>query len=305
MRCFARTVRLTLVLLLVAVAAAQPATYPLEGERVFPEGIALSADGRSFFVGSTTTGTIYRGDVASGEVEVFAEAPVAIGMEVDPHGRLWVAGGMTGQVFVYDTATGEQLRAYETPPAESSFLNDVVFVDGAVYVTDSRRPELFRIGAGETLGEVESFVSFTGTAMPFGPPFPFAANGIVVSPDGSALVIVHSGNGGLYRVDLATREVTEVENRAEPMTGGDGMVVDGDTLYVVRNVVGQVDRLTLSPAGTSVESAGDPITSELFQFPTTAVVADGHLLVVNAQFDQQGEGGRPDLPFNVARVEIP
>jgi hypothetical protein len=47
------------------------------------------------------------------------------------------------------------------------------------------------------------------------------------------------------------------------------------------------------------------IASELFQFPTTAVVTDGHLLVVNAQFDPQGEGARPDLPFDVARVEIP
>jgi sugar lactone lactonase YvrE len=302
----ARIARLMLVLL-PFTAAAQPATYPLEGERVFPEGIALSRDGGSFFVGSTTTGTIYRGDIASGEVEVFAEgaAPVAIGLEADPHGRLWVAGGMTGQVFVYDTATGELVRSYETPTTEATFLNDLVYVDGAVYVTDSRRPELFRIGAGETLGELESFVSFEGSAMPYGPPFAFAANGIVATPDGSALVIVHSGNGALYRVDLATREVTDVENRAAPMIGGDGMVLDGDTLYVVRNAIGQIDRLTLSAAGDAVVPAGDPLRSDLFQFPTTAVVAEGHLLVVNAQFDRQGEGPGPVLPFNVARVAIP
>ena len=298
---------LALVLSLCVAAAAQLETYPLEGERVFPEGIALDRDGTAFFVGSTTTGTIYRGDIQSGDVEVFVEgaAPVAVGMEVDPEGRLWVAGGPTGNVFVYDTESGELLRTYETPDAPATFLNDLTHVDGAVYVTDSARPELFRIGAGAELGEVESFVSFVGTPMPFGPPFAFAANGIVASPDGSAVVNVHSGNGGHSRVDLATREVTDVENRAVPQTAGDGMFLDGETLYVVRNRLGQVDRLTLSPAGDTVEIAGEPITSDLFQFPTTLAVADGHLLVVNSQFDRQGEGAAPSLPFNVARVAVP
>lgn len=302
---FARTVLVTLVVALFGAVVAQPDTYALPGEQVFPEGIAVSEDGGTFYVGSTTSGTIYQGDVQSGEVSVLAEgdAPTAIGLEVDPYGRLWVAGGPTGNVFVYDTESGELLDTFATPEAEATFLNDLVFMNDAVYVTDSARPELFRIGAGSSLSELTSFVSFEDTVFPFDQQF--NANGIVVSPDGSALVIVHSGNGELYRVDLGSSEVSEVESSAEPVTAGDGLALDGDTLYVVRNQFGQVDRLTLSASGDSVSPAGDPITSDLFQFPTTAAVADGNLLVVNSQFDQQGEDGEPELPFNVARVELP
>lgn len=289
----------------LATAAAQPETYELPGEQVFPEGIAVSEDGSTFYVGSTTSGTIFRGDVQSGEVTTLAEgaAPTAVGMEVDPHGRLWVAGGMTGDVFVYDTQSGDLLRTYETPEADATFLNDLTYTDGSVYVTDSMRPQLFRIGAGEELGELESFLSFEGTPFPYDANF--NANGIVVSPDGSALVIVHSGSGQLFRVDLETQEVTQVENAAQPVTNGDGLYLEGNTLYVVRNQNEEIARLTISDSGDSVESAGDPITSERFQFPTTAAVANGSLLVVNSQFDQQGQGGDPQLPFTVARVPLP
>lgn len=299
----ARTVLVTLVVALFGAVVAQPDRYELPGEQVFPEGIAVSEDGSTFYVGSTTSGTLYQGDVQSGEVSVLAEgaAPTAIGMEVDPYGRLWVAGGSTGNVFVYDTDSGELLETYATPEAEATFLNDLTFVNDAVYVTDSARPELFRIDAGSVLGELTSFLSFEDTVFPYDQQF--NANGIVVSPDGGALVIVHSGNGNLYRVGLGSLQVSQVESSAEPVTAGDGLVRDGDTLYVVRNRFGQVDRLTLSASGDSVEPAGDPITSELFQFPTTAAVADGSLLVVNSQFDRQG--GEPELPFNVARVDLP
>lgn len=299
------TILLTLVLAMLTAAAAQPDTYPLEGDQVFPEGIALSQDGSAFYVGSTTSGTLYRGDIASGEVEVFAEgaAPTAVGMEVDDHGRLWVAGGMTGDVFVYDTGSGELLRTYATPETEATFLNDLTFLNDAVYVTDSARPTLFRIGAGEELGEIEAWLSFGDTPFPYDQQF--NANGLVVSPDGSALIIIHSGNGNLYRVDLETQEVTQVENSGEPSVNGDGLFLDGDTLYIVRNADQQVDRLTLSPAGDSAEEAGEPITSDLFRYPTTGAVADGQLFVVNSQFDQQTEDGSPGLPFDVARVEVP
>lgn len=310
------TILLTLLLALVGAAVAQdgdaqaqqggPEVYELPGENVFPEGIALSPDGSSFYVGSTTTGTIYEGDIASGEVRTLAEGlvPTAIGMEVDEHGRLWVAGGMTGSVFVFDTESGELLRTYDTPQAEATFLNDLTVHEGSVYVTDSARPVLFRIGAGEQLGEgVEEFVGFSGTAFPYDQPF--NANGIAVSPDGSGLVIVHSGNGNLYRVDLESKEVTQVQNSGEPSVNGDGLFLDGDTLYVVRNADEQVDRYTVSPSGDAVEPAGEPITSDEFQYPATAVVADGYLLATNTQFDQQGEGGQPVVPFTIARVEIP
>jgi Cu-Zn family superoxide dismutase len=280
-----------------------PDAYELPGEAVFPEGIALDAEAGVFYVGATNGGTIFRADIESGDVELFAEGtqPTAIGMEVDAYGRLWVAGGPTGQVFVYDTRGGDLLRTYDTPAVEATFLNDLTFVRDTVYVTDSQRPALFRIEAGPDLGDLDTFVSFEGT--PFEYVDGFNANGIVVAPGGWALVIVNSATGELYRVGLGDGAVSRVATIGEPLTAGDGMVVEDRTLYVVRNRFEEVARLSISPAGRAVAPSAGPIASEAFRFPTTAAVHDGSIFVVNSQFDRQG--GEPDLPFDVVRVPIP
>ena len=144
------------ILSLAFVALAQtdmPATYELPGESVYPEGIAVDPAGDTFYVTSTMGGTIFKGDVATGEVTTFVEGSEGntfstIGLDVDTQGRLWVAGGMSGQIFVYDLETAEQLVALETPEAEATFLNDVVVTSaGDAYVTDSNRPILFRASA--------------------------------------------------------------------------------------------------------------------------------------------------------------
>ena len=76
---------------------------------IFPEGIAARGD--TFYVGSTTDGTVYRGDLRSPTATPFLAGGVdgrtsAVGMKVD--GRtLFVAGGGTGRVFAYDVRTGE------------------------------------------------------------------------------------------------------------------------------------------------------------------------------------------------------
>ena len=84
--------------------------YVLPGERVFPEGIT-EGPGSAFFAGSLGDGTIFRGDVATGEVEVFlrpdGDGRQAIaGLDIDGHGRLIACDFDGGQVFGYDLASG-------------------------------------------------------------------------------------------------------------------------------------------------------------------------------------------------------
>jgi Cu-Zn family superoxide dismutase len=294
---------LLLSALQLAFAQPTPDAYALPGDAVFPEGIAIDAEARVLYVGSTTDGTIFRADVDSGEVEVFAAGtqPTAIGMTLDPYGRLWVAGGPTGQVFVYDTASAELLRAYATPAAEATFVNDLVWLDDAVYVTDSFRPELFRIDAGAELGELTSFASFDGSAFAYVDGF--NANGIVATPDGSRVVIVQSQTGSLFHVDVETGAVGSVATDA-PFPAGDGLIVEDGVLYVVQNAQGRIERRVIADDATmAIAPAGPAITSERFAYPTTAKILDGELFVVNSQFDRQG--GTPDLPFEVVRIAIP
>src|SRR5688572_25436069 len=67
------------------------------------EGIATGA-GSTFYAGDFQTGDVYRGDLRSGQVELFIDAPIgrmAVGLKADVgHGLLFVAGGFTGQAYI-------------------------------------------------------------------------------------------------------------------------------------------------------------------------------------------------------------
>lgn len=111
------------------VDSSLPTSYALPGEAVFPEGVSYNPASGKFYVGSTTDGTLYEGDLTSGEVRIFSTGgadgrTAAIGTKVDSNGNLWVAGGGTGQMFVYNTADGSLVASYTTPEVEQTFIND-------------------------------------------------------------------------------------------------------------------------------------------------------------------------------------
>jgi len=286
------------------VDASMPTSYALPGEGVFPEGVAYNPASGNFYVGSTGDGTLYEGDVASGEVTVFSAGgadgrTTAIGMKVDGNGNLWVAGGGTGQMFVYNTADGSLVANYSTPAVDQTFINDVTITpDGSAYFTDSFRPVLFKISdlAG---GEAESWLDFTGTVLEYGEGFNL--NGIAASPDGRYLLVIHSANGNLYRIDTETQEVSQVDTGGADLTAGDGILLIGNTLYVTRNQFGEIVPVTMSE-DFSTGTAGAAITDPSLIFPTTIAQAGDSLLVVNSQFNNRG--GTPELPFTVSRLPL-
>ena len=292
---------------LFALSWAQPETYDLPGDAVFPEGITVHEAAGTFYVGASAGGAIFEADVASGEVRVFTDGdlPMALGMSVDDHGRLFVAGGASGQVAAYDLADGELLATWTVADPDGTFVNDLVAHDGAVYVTDSFRPVLYRIDAGPDAdlagGELGVHLSFEGS--PFQYVEGFNANGIVPTPDGEALIVVQSATGQLYRIGLNEGSISVVASNQAPVFAGDGLVLDGDVLWVVQNEFEQIVPLRLTPDGFEARGDGPPLRSDLFAFPTTAAAYDGSLFVVNSQFDRQG--GEPELPFQVVRVALP
>lgn len=280
--------------------------YALPGDAVFPEGIAVHEPSGAFFVSGAGSGGIYRVDIASGEVtEVLAAGTRAqfttIGMDVDDQGRLWVAGGGSGEVLVFDAASGEQVATFTTPDAPALFLNDVIVTDAGAFVTDSNRPTLWRVpleavDAGG--GEAEAWLDFTGTPFEYGEGF--NANGIVANEDASVLLVVQASTGSLFRVDVATQEVTEVETGAS-LQGGDGLVLDGTTLYVVQNGADRVAVVQMADDLASGDLTGYLEDERLSSSATAALVGDA-LLVVNAQFAAMQ--GTPDLPFTVSVVPL-
>jgi hypothetical protein len=110
----------------------------------------------------------------------------------------------------------------------------------------------------------------------------FNLNGIQATANGKTLIVAHSANDELYTVDPTSGASAAIAGVSVPNV--DGIVLEGSRLWVVQGPSNQVTRIRLSPHLSSgvVEKV---ITSDLFQFPTTAARFGRRLAVVNAKFD--------------------
>lgn len=302
-----------LVALAVSPASADPARFPDTiplPDGFFPEGIA--ADGTTAYVGSLSDGSIQVLDLRSGSSTSFAGSPgpgkIAVGMDVDADGRLWVAGG--GDAFfpgvssgfrVYDTSTGALLTDVALPAA--GFLNDVIVTDDAAWFTDTFISWLIRvpIGDGGTIGQPE-FVTLGGDWAP-GPGL--NANGIVATADQGQLIVgqvtaPEGGTAAYYRVpaDLGADilEATRIELDGAVVDGTDGLVLIGRTLYSVSG-----DGVTEIKLSKRLDRGRIIGTLEVpgALTPTTADVFGSRLYVVDAKFTTFGD---PSTSYEITAI---
>lgn len=266
-----------------ATAKPFPDTITLPGA-TSAEGIATGI-GSSFFAGDLFKGDIYRGDLRAGSASLFVDAPngrMAVGLRVDVrHNLLFVAGGFTGQAYVYDARTGADVAVLQLAnPARRTAINDVIVAAGAAWFTDSFQPHLYRvpIGADGSIGTPSTLV-VTGPAAQLSGPFNL--NGIAATPNGRTLIVAHSGNGALYTVNPVTGASAPIAGASIPFV--DGILFEAGRLWAVQNS-NQVTELQLS-ADLSSATVERIITSPLFQVPTTVARHGSRLAVVNAKFD--------------------
>ena len=267
----------TALTVLVATAVTASAAFPSrielpDGFR--PEGITIQGD--QFFVGSIPTGDVYRGSLVTGEGSRIVQGHTnraAIGMKVD-RGRLFVAGGPTGDAWVYDADSGATLASYELAAPGPTFVNDVVVTKDAAWFTDSMQAVLYRVPLGPN-GEPGSPAQTIPLTGDFVQQPGFNTNGIDATPNGRTLVIVQSSTGKLFTVTPTglTDEIGLANGESVP--NGDGILLDGKTLYVVQNQLNQVAVIELSPdlgSGTVVRRIGnaDLEPPTVFDVPTTS-----------------------------------
>jgi sugar lactone lactonase YvrE len=308
------TLMLTLLVLLITSLAVPafaapggsfPKILPLpDGFR--PEGIA-SGRGTTFYVGSLADGAIYAGDLRTGQGAVLASGQpgrAIAGMTVDARSNyLFAAGTQSGQAYVFDAATGAQLATYQLATSFPSFVNDVIVTRDAAYFTDSFQALLYRLplGPGGALPGPTAVqaLPLSGDWMQVPGPFVFNANGIEATADGRWLIVVNSNLGRLYRVDPQTGAATAIDLGGASMSNGDGIRLEGQTLYVVRNLLNQIEEVRLNrdlSAGAVVRTITDPA----FRVPTTVAKFGSSLYAVNARF-----GTTPTPTTEYEAVQVP
>jgi sugar lactone lactonase YvrE len=248
-----------------------------------PEGIAIA--GQQFYVGSIPTGAVYRGNVRTGTGAILVPVQAgraATGLEAN-RGRLFVSGASTGNAFVYDAKTGANITTYPLSGG-GSFINDVVVGKRAAWFTDSLKPVVYKVPLGpngepgpasgaETVQLSGDYQQQTG----------FNVNGIDATANGKTLVIVQSATGKLFTMTTSgvTKEI--VLAKGESVPNGDGILLDGRTLYVVQNTLNVVAKIKLA-ANLRTGRVLKRITDPGLDVPTTIAEHGNRLYAVNARF---------------------
>ena len=293
---------LTIALLLCIAAPASagaryPETIPLPNGWQ-PEGIA-TGEGNSFYSGSRATGAIFKGDLRTGRGdEDFVEpwGGAALGMKVDQHNRLFVAGGGTGTASVYDARSGELLMRYSLTTAPT-FVNDVIVTEHAAYFTDSLKRQLYVLDLGRRgrLPAQARTLPLSGDLLS-APAGGFELNGIEAA--GRRLIAVHTALGRLYAIDPRDGDTDQVELEGGDLVNGDGVLLKGRTLYVVQNRDNRIAVVRLDRDLDEGEITGH-LTDSDFDVPTTIARKGGFLWAVNARFTTPPT---PDTEYDVVRV---
>jgi hypothetical protein len=246
-----------------------------------PEGIA-SGKGDSFYVGSIPLGAVYRGSYRTGEGAVLVPPHPGrnhTGLKVDTRfDRLFVSGGESKGIYVYDARTGEDVASFSLP--EAGFINDVVLTHNAAYFTDSLEEQLYRVGIRRN-GELTppQVITYSGDLV-FADGF--NVNGIDTLRNGRRLVVVQSNTGKIFRVNGRTGVTREITLN-EPVPMGDGILRQGSTLYVVQNRINRIAAIKLDHRERS-GVVRRYLMDARFDIPTTIAPFKDFIYAVNARF---------------------
>jgi len=300
-----RLVLLVLALLMSLSPAAASARHDRPDRIDLPDGWrpeGITTDGAFLYAGSLANGAILRANPQTGATKIIArgrEGRMAVGIDYDRRrGLLWVAGGDGKTIRAYNAHSGALLARYSFPSAGERFVNDLVVRRRAVFATDSVNQELLvvRLRLGDRLPGPRA-----ATTRPLKGDLVyvdgFNLNGIVTS--GRRLIAVQSNTGLLFRINPFTGRTRTIDLDGRRLRNGDGLEIDGDILYVVRNQNNRIAVVDLNRRLTRGVVV-DRITDDDFDVPTTAALLRRSLYAVNARFNTPPT---PDTEYWITRVD--
>ena len=287
----------------LAVTSAVPAlandtdrarTYEIDGDEGGSkfEGIGINRSGDTFYVSEVTGGEIHLGDVKEGTTQEWLPEGAdgrftARGITTDKRDNIYIAGGPNGlgtdrpDMWVYNDG-GELLAALKVDQP-GAFINDVAIgPDGAAYFTNSNAPQIFRVSRERDTWQVETWLDATG-AIKQEPGFNLG--GVVVSADRKALIVAQGNVGAVWRVDLSTKAVAQIDTGSLDLINADGLVLRGRRLIVIRNFSRMITTLELDSRSISATLVSE-LATEPGRVFTTGKIAHDRLLVVDSKFDE-------------------
>ncbi|CAM9316699.1 unnamed protein product [Ascophyllum nodosum] len=276
-----------------------------------PEGIT-NGDEWIAYVGSLIDGSIWKGDLSTGEGEVVVSGPggAVAGLDHDRRsGYLYAAGTSSGMAHIYDDETWELVVSVDLAVNTSTFINDVIVTKTAAYFTDSFQGQIYVIPLNRADGTLVNGTDTLATVLPLegftNVEGAFNANGIEASDDGRTLIVANSQEGVLYNVDPETGLSTPIDLGGEAVNG-DGLVLRKNTLWVIENS-GLSPRMRIREVALSADfTCGfvSPVflTSDMFDTPTTAMRKGNSLYVVQAKFGVPFEE-RAMTSYEIIRVD--
>jgi sugar lactone lactonase YvrE len=288
--------------------------FSLSQNDLFPEGLAVDASTRVFYMGSMYHNKIVR-FTAAGDASDFVKQdaydlmPVG-GVHVDAADHsVWCVtdpGEKNRSELVHFDAQGRLLERYPAPGSGPHDLNDFVLRGTAeIYVTDTDANRVFRFDR-----KAHRFAALDLSTGPEGRPVLYP-NGITLSDDGNFLYIADIL--GVIRLDVHTNQVREVKPAAhDTLAGADGLYWYKGGLVGVQYGTGafRVMHWKLAPDG--VEVASREILergTELVHEPTTGAILDGKFyFMANTGIDNFDNGRIVDPeklePLHIAVVPL-
>ncbi len=248
---------------------------------------------------SAFAGAIYKGNLRSGQGAILVPPtgnPVS-GLSYDRRtdylyaatghgdlgtGRFWDQG-----VIVYDASSGDLVT--DIIFGNGILINDCLVTRTGVYCTDSFNANLYKVVLDQG-GRIPSTPVVEVIHMPDFAMVPgFNANGLVGSFDGRQLVIVNTTTGVLSMVDTESGEVSplQIEGAEQLFPNGDGLYLQGRTLYILQNFLNKIAVVQLSgdlARGEFVKNIpGDGETNPL-NIATTLIGFGNSLYAINTHF---------------------
>jgi WD40 repeat protein len=265
------------------LAAPLPAILVVQSKELIPEGIEVHPESGTIYLSSLHQNKIVMVDkqgnckdlISSGQDGFMRGLGIKISKDLK---TLWACSASidstrsSSGLFQIDLASGKVIHSFLFNSDSASLFNDLaIHSNGDIYLTDTYQSTVFRYKAVSK--SLEPWLKSEQLSF---------ANGITFSPD-EKILFVASGNHGVQRIDVQTKQITPVTKGSRIDYAIDGLLFHNRSLIGVigwpqdQPITHRVIRYRLSDDNYMTSADTLAINQSYLLAPTTAAVYKNRL----------------------------